>query len=265
MKQLGIEQVHQRLLNIASIVDEICERHNIPLFMISGTMLGAIRHKGFIPWDDDMDFAVRYDDYDKMILILREELPKDYCCLTYDQSKTYQIPWVKIEDKKTLFIDNSLYLENDKMPGLTIDIFPLVSCEKELSGKVINRIQRWIRIKRFVYGRKDKTGIKTQDLIKKIAKAIFPVSSKSITRIIMQLTDTIQPGDNYIIPMDPNYSNKYFQQNWFSPLTKYRFENQSFYGPREYNHYLTLLYKDYMKLPPEEKRRVHGNDVYLKD
>ena len=94
MKQLDIKGVQQRLLYIATIVDELCEKHGIPLYMISGTMLGAVRHKGFIPWDDDMDFAVPYQYYPELISMLNKELPEGLRCLTYDKSEIYQIPWI---------------------------------------------------------------------------------------------------------------------------------------------------------------------------
>ena len=82
------------MLYIATIVDELCEKHGIPLYMISGTMLGAVRHKGFIPWDDDMDFAVPYQYYPELISMLNKELPEGLRCLTYDKSEIYQIPWI---------------------------------------------------------------------------------------------------------------------------------------------------------------------------
>lgn len=84
MKNIDIHENHSLLLNLAVAVADIAKKHNIPFFMVGGTMLGAIRHKGFIPWDDDMDFGVTYDHYFKFIDILRHELPERYRCLTYD-------------------------------------------------------------------------------------------------------------------------------------------------------------------------------------
>ena len=78
MKRIGIDEIHARVLAIAKEFDKICTRHQIPYYMLGGTMLGAIRHKGFIPWDDDMDFGVPIAYYDQLEEILKEELPSNY-------------------------------------------------------------------------------------------------------------------------------------------------------------------------------------------
>ena len=263
MEQLDINAVHQRLLNIATIVDDLCEKHGIPFYMISGTMLGAVRHKGFIPWDDDMDFAVPYQYYSDLISVLNKKLPSEFRCLTYDKSETYKIPWIKVEDVETKVIDNSLYVKEDKMPGLTIDIFPLVSCNKETCYNTILKIQRWIKIKRFVFSQSpQKNSIKNR--VKRVVRFLFPVSPNRINDRIMFLTDSITPGEYYVIPMDPNYSNKFFHTHWFEPLTKHDFENTCFYGVAQYDSYLKMIYNNYMELPPEDKRRTHLLDTYLK-
>jgi len=264
MEQLGLRQVQRKLLDIALTVDGLCQKHNIPMFMIAGTMLGAVRHKGFIPWDDDMDFAVPYEQYDKLIKVLRDELPKHLRCLTYDMSETYQIPWIKVEDVNSQVIDNCLDLPVDRMPGLTIDIFPLVRCQKDKCDVIVRKIQRWIKIKRYVYTKSNKVNSRLKNTMKNIISAIFPISSTNICNRIMKLTDSIPTGNHYIIPMDPNYSNRYFSRQWFEPLTKYKFENHSFYGAVDYDNYLRELYNNYMELPPEDKRRTHLLDTYLK-
>ena len=263
MQQLDIKAVQHRLLNMATIVDELCEKHGIPLYMISGTMLGAVRHKGFIPWDDDMDFAVPYQYYAELISVLNKELPKELSCLTYDKSETYKIPWIKVEDVETKVIDNSLYVREDKMPGLTIDIFPLVCCNKETCNNTIQKTQRWIRIKRFVFSKSSKNN-NVKNYLKRIVKFLFPISSIRINDRIMRLTDSIVPGEYYVIPMDPNYSNRYFPIQWFEPLTRYEFEDKLLYGVAKYDDYLKELYNNYMALPPMEKRRIHCDNVFLK-
>lgn len=263
MKQLDIKAVQQRLLNMAIIVDELCTKHSIPLYMISGTMLGAIRHKGFIPWDDDMDFAVPYQHYAELISVLNKELPPNLRCLTYDKSETYIIPWIKVEDVNTKVIDKCLDLPMDRMPGLTIDIFPLVSCQKDNCDDVVRKIQRWIKIKRYVYAKSRKDNSRLTNIVKSVMSAFFPISPTSICNRIMKLTDSIPTGNHYVIPMDPNYSNQYFTCQWFEPLTKYKFENHIFYGAADFDNYLRCLYNNYMDLPPLENRRIHSDNVFI--
>lgn len=87
MQKLYINDIHARLLVIAKTVCHICEQHDIPIYMVGGTMLGAIRHKGFIPWDDDMDFAVTYDNYTRLKDILANELPSPFRLVTFENNK----------------------------------------------------------------------------------------------------------------------------------------------------------------------------------
>lgn len=264
MEKLEINQVHRRLLDIATVVDGICQKHGIPLFMISGTMLGAIRHNGFIPWDDDMDFAVPYASFHSLIEIFSNELPENLRCLAFGDSETYKSPWIKIEDKTTLVKDHSLDLPEQKMPGLTIDIFPLVSCKKGECEDIVSRIQKLITIHKIAYGVAPGSKYSVKNVSKHIFRFFLPLSQTSINSRIIELMNQIESGGDYIIPVDPNYYNRFFPSEWFSPLTKFPFENVDFYGPAEFDKYLTEVYHDYMILPPEEKRRVHCDNVFLR-
>lgn len=263
MKQLDIKQVQERLLNIAATVDTICDQHGIPLFMISGTMLGAIRHKGFIPWDDDMDFAVPYEHFRELITILQEELPSNLRCLAID-SDTYKTPWIKVEDTETTVYDNSLGLPKEKMPGLTIDIFPLVGCGKDSCEATAKKIQRLLKMLKAAYTTSFGENSKLKNTLKKVFRFFMPLSAKDINNRIIKLMDAITDGDFYTIPNDPNYYSRYFPKAWFAPLTNYKFEGYEFIGAADYDNYLTCLYHNYMQLPPEEQRRIHCDNVFLK-
>ena len=260
MKNITLKQLQERLLTIAASVDQICQKNNIPLYMTVGTMLGAVRHKGFIPWDDDMDFAVPYQYFPLLKKLLRQELPDNLRLISYEDSGSYISPWIKVEDKESIVIDKCLDLPIDQMPGLTIDIFPLVKCCKcSKNNRILNKISLNILILRHLKSR----GI-FKSLVTKRLNHVFLNTRITICSRIMKLCDQIVEGNYYINPVDPVYKDKYFPIQWFQPQTRFEFENKKFVGVAEYDKYLTEVYHNYMQLPPEDKRRVHVDSVFIK-
>lgn len=264
MEKLSLQQVQQRLLAIAVNVDAICQKHDIPFFMTVGTMLGAVRHKGFIPWDDDMDFAVPFQYYEQLIKVLKSDLPANMRCITYNDSNSYKLPWIKVEDCETIAFDNSLNIPDDSFPGLTIDIFPLVSCQIDKCSFLVKKIQLLLTTKRVAYDKNTEKQNILKSVAKRIIRFITPFSQETICKKILDYMNRFESGEYYINPVDPVYLNRYFPQSWFVPMIKYPFENTEFYGISDYDKYLTLIYNDYMTLPPEEKRRIHCDNIYLK-
>lgn len=128
MEQIDLQLRHQLLLDVAKEVCRIGKNHNIPIFMVGGTMLGAIRHKGFIPWDDDMDFGVTYDHYFELIEILKAELPSRYKCWYYEDDSPVHSFFFKVEDSHTVIDDPWVNLPffSEAVCGLRSDITPLM-------------------------------------------------------------------------------------------------------------------------------------------
>ncbi len=263
MEKLSIKDIQDRLLTMANVVNDICRRHHIPLYMVGGTMLGAIRHKGFIPWDDDMDFAVPIRHYDDLVDILRQELPNTYKCITFENSKVMLSSFYKVEDTSTIIDEPSFDLINEEKPGISIDIFPLITCRKEELNGLIKKIHNITICNRRVFvGSTDKNKIK--NYIKSLIKKFVPYSSLSLNREIRKLMYQIEPGDYISIPVSPHYWNRLFPKVWFENSIEYKFETSEFMGPSDYDLYLKMLYCDYMKLPPKEKQIVHSTNIYKK-
>ena len=261
MKKIDINECHKLLLGIAKEFDAICTKHKIPYYMLGGTMLGAIRHKGFIPWDDDMDFGVPRKYYDKLISVLEKELPERYKCYTYKNCRQIIFPYIKITDRNT-FIYNSKEKNIDKMLiGVNIDIFPLDICDA--SDRKIKAVYRWIKISQMVYA-KSINGSKVKKYIKLFLKFIFPLSKNQVARIIDNKIVRLKKGaylgnligrwrEKEIIPVE-----------WYGECNKYDFENLELNGFKDYDSYLKKLYRNYMELPPENKRFVHSEDIYYR-
>ena len=262
MEKIGIEEVHKRVLCIAKEFDRICTEHSIPYYMLYGTMLGAIRHKGFIPWDDDMDFGVPIWSYDKMLLFLSTELKYPYRACTFKNHPGCGTAFVKIEDQSTIIDDpRRHHISLDNQLGINIDIFPLCKCNKD-----DNQIKKFNRIKsyysRVFVGNAQRNRWKNN--IKEVLRFFAPHPPLWYLEKEMDILKHLEEGP-FLASLFGIYGNREFMPlDVFGKGRRYIFEDVSLIGPTDGHQYLTQLYGDYYKLPPENKRIVHVNNVYIR-
>ena len=262
MKQISLKESQSILLEMAKVVRDIASQHGIPLFMVGGTMLGAIRHKGFIPWDDDMDFGVTYDHYFELINLLKAELSERYRCLYYEDNSPVKSFFFKVEDTKTLVDDPCINLPLANKLGLSIDIFPMVSCSEERGGDMTARVQKILKNGKMRVIPQNASWRKK--LTKRVLVFFMGGSNLKEKRKVKAILDATPAGDKYCNVSSPQFWRIIWAKSTFDELEKFPFEDTCFLGPKDYDAYLSRCYKNYMELPPEDKRRTHLLDTYLK-
>ena len=243
------------------ILDEIarlCEKHSIRYCLIGGTLLGAVRHKGFIPWDDDLDIVMPRADYDKFCAVSKIELDSKYYLHNIQTDKKYWLPFAKIRKHGTIFDEKNC--ANINAPkGIYVDIFPLDFSKGENSKEQafrtfwIKQIAGAIIWKRGIHETKHK-------LLAWIRNIFFlPFTIKFLTKIELSLMQKLKKGDYYV-----NFGSNYKTKKQTMPISYYEpydfleFEEKKYPVPKEYEKVLTRIYgSDYMQLPPEEKRVTH--------
>lgn len=253
MNRIEVTEMHAITLEIAMCFHKICENLNIPYYMLGGTMLGAVRHKGFIPWDDDMDFGIPRKYFNEFIEKSKHLLPEYYKLITSEDYE-YEINYdtVKIVDNR--YTIKELERENLGVEmGLFIDIFPLDETNNKWSvlsrNKVVSCLLCW-------------NSYKYKALLDKSEKKL-----KWIAFIVRLLPhDVLKKVAHLLLKKDGTHYSNYggfwgsketISKVIFGTPELYSFENTSFYGVHDYNGYLQSLYGDYMQLPPEEKRHSH--------
>ena len=263
MEQIDLQLRQRLLLNIAKEVCKIGKDHQIPIFMVGGTMLGAIRHRGFIPWDDDMDFGVTYDHFFELIEILKAELPPHYKCLYYEDDSPVHSFFFKVEDSKTVIDDPWVNLPLENKLGLSIDIFPIVSCTEKEGEEAA------IKVQKLIFKERIRMVAQNASFLKKFAKRVLGFFSfgnyLKERRQIKTIIDEMPSGDCFCNIVSPQFWKIIWPKDTFNELDEYVFEDTKLLGPKDYDAYLTRCYKNYMQLPPEEKRRVHALGVYYRN
>ena len=254
----SIDELHQLILNIGKEFHRICTKNNIPYYMLGGTMLGAIRHKGFVPWDDDMDFGIPREYFVKAIGLIRNNLNSNYRLTTVEDNVGIFGEIVKIEDVRTI-VQEKTRLKTSSTYGVFIDIFPLDYTNNNYGRFSHNVfIHRWIKAERYVEeGKASNPYASLAILISKIFGKYFWV--RNIKYLVRKKGSYIANycgawGERETVP----------KEVMGTPVL-YHFEDTYFYGVVNPQKYLSYLYGDYMKLPPEDDRHIHITNIYYKD
>ena len=261
MEKIGIKEIQQHLLGIAKEFDRICTKHNIPYFMLYGTMLGAVRHKGFIPWDDDMDFGVPIEYYKQLEDILEKELQPPYRLCTFRNSPATVLPFDKIEDRSTVMYKETLRLPIEKQMGVNIDIFPLNKCNINDPEPFKLKKMTWL-----LGGAFTNSKIHTSfwhRLRKSVLRLLLGGRPIYMQRRIEKLMYKVNKGDRLGYLLGAATRNT-VPIEWFGEGKRYVFEDTSFIGPINYEGHLSHIFNDYMTLPPEDKRPSHSDNVFLR-
>lgn len=266
MKKITSKEIQQREYNILKEFNKFAKEHNLKYFLSGGTMLGAVRHQGFIPWDDDIDICMLREDYDKLINLVKDQrmLNRDYkFCLPLDNDYIY--PYTKVIDT------NTIVYEKDIKPkhclGVWLDIFPIDACpEKEEDKKML--LKKHARYKFFnkicVAGNLSTTKKKIIAFIGKFGyKMLF--FNKDSKYWIKKMLDLLELKDSkYFGNLAwPNQEREIFVKEIFDEVIYWQFEDDKYPIPAKYDAYLTKMYGNYMQLPKEEDRIIHDFDGYI--
>ncbi|MDR1883660.1 MAG: LicD family protein [Prevotella sp.] len=249
-----LRKAQTRMLDILIEVDKICRKHDIAYWLDGGTCLGAVRHKGFIPWDDDIDIAVMRNDYKRLRNILKRELPANMAFQDETTEKRYPSKQAKVRDRNSCFEEAEIKATL-KEQGIFIDIFPI---EKG-----------YVKVKTFIdffYGRafrrlRRHAGNKKEYIA---ALMMWPFACAMVGAA--RFFNFLIPAGNLIYGYGIPTLNKYqLRAEDFFPTKPVLFENHEFMAPANPDAYLKLLYGDYMQIPPKEKRRVHASTIKFFD
>lgn len=260
--EYGNQELHQVLL--AGMIDfhALCEKHNLRYCLHGGTCLGAVRHKGFIPWDDDVDIAMLREDYDRFLKIAQNELGDGYTVQTYRTDDDMLTNVMKIR------INNSGFVccDNGKKEEVFLDVFPMSDVP---NLGFLQRIQNKLSIflNTVIY---TKIGYVTPESTK--AKIILVPLSKLPRRFLSNVLELV-------IKHFPHYKSKYvnivataaycgntgyatdlWPKQYFEERELVDFCGEQFYITRHWDAYLTRMYGDYMT-PPQEKNRINKHGI----
>lgn len=261
MDKITLRKVQLVQLEIAKEIDRVCSENDIKYFLIGGSLLGAVRHKGFIPWDDDLDIGMLREDYDKFIQVASKSMINKYELVDWISDDNYPHPMGKVIKKGTIYKENKRKDVGNQ--GIWVDIFPYDNVEEDL--KSFKRRTFKLKILRSLIRAKcnyqtwhNEKGIIWSKFIKNLpfrALSIFFSKTNLVKRY--EKISTIENNKQCKKAFEngtENYQDWCFDKVFFTNLRKIDFENYSFCGPEQYDKYLTIAYGDYMKLPPENER-----------
>lgn len=254
------EKIHARLLCMLKDLHKICVENHITYYMVCGTALGAARHKGFIPWDDDVDIGMPRPDYERFSSLSRKKFPEYLELRWYKNTKKSPFQFIKLIDNRTT-LKEELY--DNYVEGLYIDIFPLDGAKPDGFMENIRRRRIWFL---YILVMEKSSTQKKNTALKRFAKKCIKTFN------VKWLHDRLEKrllGESYDdCTMVANFLGAWvkgvvMEKRVYGTPKLYPFEDAEFFGPEIIDEYLTNLYGDYMTPPPPKERVFKHNYLFL--
>ena len=272
--EFDLEKIHKANLEILKAVREICIRHNITYLIDSGTLLGAVRHRGFIPWDDDVDLCFRREEFEQFKVIANLELPGNMELVMPDDYRDGEafydfVPRVIYKNSRRHSEDDAdMEFYEGKLNHLWVDLFIIDRLPK---GKLSSRLMRLKQQIFFGMGMAHRRkldwskykGLQKLEVSVLVGlgrlipmKTIFKWQDNSAKKYteLYKTDNNVSAGKSFFSNYQPDFQYCVVDDSWEEPIS-FEFEGERFTGPREWDKVLKMLYGDYMKLPPLEKRQ----------
>lgn len=251
-KNENLRRVQLKMLDMLQQIADICDRHDIPYWLDGGTLLGAARHQGFIPWDDDIDISMRQADLKRFLEIAPNELPPHLILQTAETEPGVKMNTYKVRDLNSFFADADDFNRAPYQRGLFIDIAPFIPYPSHFRH-LGQKVARSLCIMDF------KLHSPHYYNLRSAAELIYFGVKRCIFRLVWKALRPFARDGKYTCSI-PNY-------NWYGalyrtddifPLGTIEFEGRTFKAPCHVDAYLQCIYHDWQQLPPPEKRVVHS-------
>ena len=255
MPTYDIHAVHQRILQLLVAFDKVCREHQLRYYLWAGTMLGSIRHKGFIPWDDDADIAMPRPDYEQLIAHASEWLPEPLEFICSETNEAYPGTFGKLCDTSTTIIERLHY---HFVSGIYVDVFPIdgVPANPILRRWQFMRYEFYKRVLYLTHRDPFKHGHGPSSYLPRLCRRLFTV--RSVTQSIRGiLTRYDYDRCRFVADYDDGLRGTMPKQTIGAP-TPCSFEGCELMGVEQADRYLTHKYGDYMVIPPQSEQRQHG-------
>ncbi len=259
MSTEDIQVMHGIQLELLKEVDRICRKHGVQYAIVAGTLLGAVRHQGFIPWDKDADIGMVRREYDKFAALCVTEMGEDFYFQDHHNTPGYRWGYGKVRKKNTLLIREG----QGHMPyesGVGIDIFPLDHVPEKTLPQIFHHSMSAV-IRKFTWCGIGKTSEKKAGL-----RLLYGVMDLVPENVILSWVDRWTAYSNkketplVRILMFPTLTQyRYYYKKWYTDLAPIFFEGHEFMGARDYQGYLSFKFGDYMTPPPAKEQVVDRN------
>ena len=266
MRKISLEEIKKRELDILSWIDNICKENNIKYYLAYGTLLGAVRHKGFIPRDDDIDIYMPRDDYNRFIFLARKYKNAKFSLLALETDARYYYPFAKVVDSET-YVDEKMFKKIDNL-GVRVDIFPLDYYSQD--AKMRKKIERLCS--KHLVSRYNKY-VKSSSALRNLVKMILYFGCYKYMnprKYAIQIQNLSIKGNDlskYTMTFAErgHFDKEVYDKEFFADTVLLQFEDKESSAPAKFDNILTQNYGDYLVLPPKKDRiSNHVVDAFIK-